>query len=365
MNATESQPYFTIVSPCCDVERYLAEMLASIDDQPFADWECVLSYEDSTDGTLALCEAAAQRDPRYRVVRGPRSGSPSTPRNRGLDVARGKYVIWLDGDDFLAEGVLAKLADALRAHGEPEVLQGGTTEFLEDDGGLRTFSARHFNYAHADDGTVKTGLDVLRHFADMPRFAMPMASLTVARRDFLLAHDLRFVPGLRYEDNEWTPRVVTFAERILVVDLDVYFYRRRAGSITTAEGLLGAFRNKALMFHHIFRFFGSHDLPEPFCRVWARTYVSFFFDQLFLNQATDAKQGIPAMEWTRCLRTVMRDGGRAGVRKMMRYAGLPKKVVAPFVLACGVNPILDFPARFYVRRLYHPLVTWRFRRRGW
>ena len=62
-----------------------------------------------------------------------------------------------------------------------------------------------------------------------------MASLTVCRADFLRAHDLLFVPGLKHEDEEWTPRVLTFAPRLLVLDADLYVYRRRAGSVMTSE----------------------------------------------------------------------------------------------------------------------------------
>ena len=357
-------PFFSVVVPCCNVERYLPEAVESIKNQSFPDWECVLSYEDSTDGTRAVCEAAAKGDPRFRVVAGPRSGSPSTPRNRGLDAATGRYVVWLDGDDFLTDGVFAKLAEALRAHGEPELLQGGVTEFLEDDRGIRTFFARHFNYEHSDDGKILTGLEALTRFADMPRYAMPMASLTVARRDFLLARGLRFVDGLKYEDNEWTPRAMTFAERILVVDLDVFQYRRRAGSITTADGVLAAYEQKSRMMRCLFDFFASHELSEPMRRVWARTYVSFFFDQFFLGDIAEGRDDIAAADWTRCLRSILEKGGRRAFLKLARYAGLPKKLAAPLILLCGLHPVLDAPARFYVRRIYHPLVMRRFRKRG-
>ena len=104
MNAdSEPHPFFSIIVPCCQVARYVDDMVASVRRQSFADWECILSVEDSSDGTLAACEALATSDVRFRLVSGPRSGSPATPRNRGLALAKGRYVVWLDGDDLLAD----------------------------------------------------------------------------------------------------------------------------------------------------------------------------------------------------------------------------------------------------------------------
>ena len=365
MHVVEGNPFFSIIVPCCNVERYLGAMAASVKKQSFADWECVLSVEDSTDGTLAACEALAKGDQRFRIVRGPRSGSPSTPRNRGLSVAEGRYVVWLDGDDWLADDALAKMAKRLLANGEPDALQGSTTELLDDGKGGFTRVARHYNFEPDDDGKILSGLQVTQRFADLPRFAMPMASLTVCRHDFLLAHALQFVDGLRYEDNEWTPRVFAFAERVLVMDADVYVYRRRGGSITTADSLLSMYGQRADMLWHLFRFFVAHDFPAAFYRVWARRYVSFFFDQIFLDDLKEHRPGLAARDWTRCVRRVLSNGGRRAFLKLVRCAGLPKKLSAPLVLLCGIHPVLDVPARLYVRHVYYPLTMRRFKRRGW
>ncbi len=362
---SDSAPFFSILAPCCNVAPFLDEMIASVQGQSFGDFELILSCETSTDQTLEKCREAAKGDARIRVISGARSGSPSTPRNRALGCARGRYVVFLDGDDTLTDDALRCLHEAITAHGGViDLVQGAATEFHEDAAGLRTFVARHFNYEAEDVGKVKTGLEALTQFAEMPRFAMPMVSLTIARRDYLIEHDLTFVDGLKYEDNEWTPRAMTFAKAILVVGFDIYHYRRREGSITMAGDIVEIYRQKSEMIRSIFLFFGAHDLSEPLARVWARTYVSFFFDQIFLYGATDEKTPISASMFTRCLRRILEKGGRRAFLKLALYAGFPKKTAALLVILCGITPLLDLPAKIYVQKIYHPLVMRRFRKRG-
>ncbi|MBP5787756.1 MAG: glycosyltransferase family 2 protein, partial [Kiritimatiellae bacterium] len=106
-------PFFSVAVPCCDVAPYLDECLASLLAQPFPDWECLLYVEESRDGTLGIAKKHAMGDPRFRVFEGPRTGSCSVPRNRCVEEAHGEYVVFLDGDDSLVPGALARLADAI------------------------------------------------------------------------------------------------------------------------------------------------------------------------------------------------------------------------------------------------------------
>ncbi len=357
----EGRPLFSIIVPCCDVAPYLDEMAASVKGQPFADWECILSVEDSTDGTLAACEALVKSDPRFRlVVCGPRSGSPATPRNRAFEVARGEYVVWLDGDDYLAEGVLSRIAQAISDAGEPcDLIQCGVTEFLEDEQGGRSPVGRHFNFMSVDDGRVLSGADVLARFAALD-YAWPMASLSVCRAEFLRANDLRFQDGRKYEDEEWTPRAITFARRILVLDCDLYLYRRRAGSVTTNTNRAERGRQFAEVVRSHVRFFSAQTLPAPVFKSVANYYLRLFFEFYWLR-GRDLSRAIPASERTPCLRRILEKGGRAALWKLAAHASLARRVGVALLMVAGVHPLLDLPANLYFG-LYYRLVLRRTRR---
>lgn len=106
-------PFFSIIVPCCDVALYLRECLDSVVKQPFSDWECLLGVEESKDDTEEIAREYAAKDPRFKVFTGPRSGSCSASRNTGIDMAIGEYIIFLDGDDTIAEGSLQRLHDMI------------------------------------------------------------------------------------------------------------------------------------------------------------------------------------------------------------------------------------------------------------
>ncbi len=360
----ERSPLFSIVVPCYNVARYLGELTTSVKGQSFADWECILSYEDSTDGTLAACEDLVKFDPRFRVVKGPRSGSPATPRNRGLAVAKGEYVVWLDGDDYLADAaVLADIAKALAAAGEPcDLVQGAGPEFLEDEQGGRTPVGRHFNFTAADDGKIFSGYDVLVRFATLD-YVWPMASLSVCRADFLRAEDLSFRDGLKHEDEEWTPRAVTRARRVLVMDRDFFVYRRRAGSVTTNTNAEVRAQHFAEVVRAQILFFAAQSLPSPVAAAVARYYLSRFLEYYFLPPKESGAGDVSVAEKARGLKRILEKGGRAALWKVASHASRAKRLGAALLMFAGFNRVLDLPARLYFN-LYYRLVLWRVRRRS-
>ena len=90
----------SVVVPIYNVETYLPRALDSILSQTHKDWEAILVDDGSTDESGAIAENYAARDARFRVLHTPNSGV-SQARNAALRIAKGKYLIFLDSDDFL------------------------------------------------------------------------------------------------------------------------------------------------------------------------------------------------------------------------------------------------------------------------
>ena len=98
------KPFFTFVVPCCDVEPHIEECLQSVLNQSFQDWECILVIETSFDQTEEIIREKTAGYPRFRIFTAPRTGSCAEARNIGIDMARGEYIIFLDGDDTITDG---------------------------------------------------------------------------------------------------------------------------------------------------------------------------------------------------------------------------------------------------------------------
>lgn len=126
--AHDGAPAVSVIVPTHDREDLLGETLESVRAQTFAAWECLVVDDGSTDGTEALVRRTIEREPRFRYVRQERS-SAANARNRGLALARGRYVTFLDSDDLFAPDKLAWQCAALDAAPDAVLVYGDTFQF--------------------------------------------------------------------------------------------------------------------------------------------------------------------------------------------------------------------------------------------
>lgn len=102
-------PEVSFVVPVYNAARYLPQCLQSLLGQTNPDFEIILVDDGSTDGSPALCDAAAVQDARVRVVHQKNAGV-STARNAGMALARGVWLSFVDADDWLDETFAALVA---------------------------------------------------------------------------------------------------------------------------------------------------------------------------------------------------------------------------------------------------------------
>lgn len=108
-------PKVSVVIPCYNYASYLVDAVHSLLDQPFEGLEILIVNDGSSDDSAIVAERLLQAYPEraITVIHQPNSGQPAIPRNRGIQAARGQYILCLDADDKLAPGCLAALADCL------------------------------------------------------------------------------------------------------------------------------------------------------------------------------------------------------------------------------------------------------------
>ncbi len=110
-------PLVSIVTPVYNAARWLPETIAAVRAQTFTDWEQIFVDDGSTDGSLAIVEALAVEDPRFRSLRMPGNEGPSAARNLAIDAARGRFLAFLDADDLWHPEKLARSVDWMTTHG--------------------------------------------------------------------------------------------------------------------------------------------------------------------------------------------------------------------------------------------------------
>ena len=98
----------SIIIPVYNVEKYLDQCLDSVLNQSYADFECILVNDGSTDNSGNICDKWARKDNRFKVIHQKNQGV-SCARNNGIDNANGKYIVFIDSDDWVDKNYLELL----------------------------------------------------------------------------------------------------------------------------------------------------------------------------------------------------------------------------------------------------------------
>lgn len=117
-------PFFSIIIPVYKCEPFLGRCLDSVLSQSFEDWEAILIDDGSPDNSGRICDEYAERDSRFKVIHKPNSGVSDT-RNKGLDVAKGEFIVFIDSDDWIGPNYLASFA----AHRKYDLILTGYHRF--------------------------------------------------------------------------------------------------------------------------------------------------------------------------------------------------------------------------------------------
>ena len=124
-------PVFSVVVPVYNAERYLNKALQSILDQDFTDFELILVDDGSTDGSRAVLEAFSEKDARIKVLKIDVNCGAAEARNRGIDIARGNYLCFVDADDYIEPDFLRHFYDAFQADDCDFVKCGAYEEYYD------------------------------------------------------------------------------------------------------------------------------------------------------------------------------------------------------------------------------------------
>ena len=107
-----SRPLISVIVPVYNVESYLRRCVESIIVQTYPDLDIILVNDGSSDASGAICDEYALRDSRIRSFH-VKNGGVSTARNYGIEHARGQFIVFVDGDDFIHCQMIERLYTAI------------------------------------------------------------------------------------------------------------------------------------------------------------------------------------------------------------------------------------------------------------
>lgn len=217
----------SIIVPIYNVERYLRKCVDSLLSQNLSteEYEIILVDDGSPDRCGVICDEYASKHGNIRVIHKENDGL-SAARNSGIGVARGKYIQFVDSDDYLESNVLRTLVEKMEA----------------DNLDVVRFNYRNVNEEYVEihpnkdpqrfvdfSGEVCDGLTFLNERLGPACYVVQF----MLKTELVMSVPL-FKEGIRFEDVEWTPRVLAASNRVASENIIVYNYLIRQGSITNA-----------------------------------------------------------------------------------------------------------------------------------
>ncbi|WP_310715134.1 glycosyltransferase family 2 protein [Streptomyces lydicus] len=219
----------SVIVPFYNVQTYAPDTLKSLAANAREDFEFLLVDDCSRDETPEILARAERELPGARVLRHEKNGGLATARNTGLDAARGEYLTFLDGDDWLAPGYYRELLSAIEELG---------CDFVRTDHVQCTARARTVHRVpHGRRGVVLNPREVILPADRSTSVDYAYAWAGMYHRRLLDDGVLRFKDGLRTaEDRPWIWRLHREARSMAVVGLLGVFYRRGVASSLTQIG---------------------------------------------------------------------------------------------------------------------------------
>ena len=218
----------SIIVPVYNVESYLEECLDSIVSQTFTDMEIILVDDGSTDKSLEIMKKYACKDKRIILSMQSNRGV-SAARNKGLKLATGAYIFFVDSDDMIKSDTVERLYQHAIKTGSDIIIGNATCLFT--DGTTDVIFPRNRKMLSIDNISGDLCYAQLMETNGFP----PVVYLYFIRYDIIRNNQLYFKEGIVHEDELWCVQAMLHSSKISLIEFNYYYYRQRKGSIMNSD----------------------------------------------------------------------------------------------------------------------------------
>lgn len=271
----------SIIIPVYNAEKYLKTCLDSILNQTYKDIEVICVNDCSKDNSLKILEEYALKDERVQIVNNATNLGPGANRNIGIKRARGKYLTFIDADDFYLHNecfsaLLNKMTD-----NDLDLLIFNNKEFDEEILEFIPEKQKRFGYPYGkkDINHLWSDKEIEKHkFSIIP---FPWSKIYLS--DLLINNNIYFPEGIYHEDAAFSNYVSLFCKKVYVLKELYYAYRVNVSTSTT-QNIMAKFDSIAAMHIEMLNFLKERNLYEtyliPFVILCIESLCLYFLPQI-------------------------------------------------------------------------------------
>ena len=212
-------PKYSIIIPVYNASKFLKECIESILLQSYNDFEVLLIDDCSTDDSLSICRDYQNRDNRIKVFHQECNAGVSSARNRGLENAQGRFILFIDSDDFVADNYLSIIDNIITD--DLQLLSFGNYEYVIKTNGAHEKQESAMNLSGACDNNKDS---IWEEFIVNSFFASPWNKVYSA--DIIKRFELRFdTKCVCFEDYIFNINYCKHISSFRAISEPLYFYR--------------------------------------------------------------------------------------------------------------------------------------------
>lgn len=219
-------PLVTIIVPIYNVEKYINACLDSLENQTLSDIEVILVNDGSTDMSRKIALKYVEKNKNFQLI-DRKNGGSSAARNTGIKHAKGKYLYFIDSDDYLVNTAVEELFQKAELE-RLDVLKFSAYTFEDDSNKGMEWAGYRYKGSYPD---VYSGIGLLQRMK-ANRDNIPSPCLVFIRRQIVEENCLQFYEGITYEDNLFHWKLLVVCQRTAVLNKPLYCRRIRKGSVT-------------------------------------------------------------------------------------------------------------------------------------
>ena len=341
-------PAISVIIPIYNVEKYLRRCLDSVKNQTFPDWEAICVNDGSPDNSAEILEEYAKKDARFKIVN-KENGGLSDARNAGMAVASGKYILYLDSDDFIHPQTM-EIAYSLALRDGADIVS-----FTYDRIYRPQLMVRHVLKMDTDNVVprrIHKRYDVARIPTlvtdDVYEYATERThNAPGKKKKWLIKHcqvwknlyrreliaDIPFIKGILFEDFPWWSQVMLRNPRVTIAPLPLYFYIPNFGGIVLSAKQLRIMQSLCTGIKTSFLKYQESATPYQM-KKWSENFQWYFINWAFrkIKYIESEDEKVAAQE---CFRELERIG--ALDRPPFKWAKKLRMQICDFIKNCSIE----------------------------
>ena len=269
------QPKVSIIVPVYNVEKYLTRCLDSLLNQTLKDIEIICINDGSKDNSLSILKNYSVLDNRIRLIDQKNQGQ-SVARNKGIEIAAGEYIGFVDSDDWVDLDFFEKLYTAAEKH-TCEIAAAGI---------IRLHKLNKKFHLKFDKEIITEDINTKFELCDVPELSYVWNK--IYKKEVLLQHQLKFEEGIFFEDVIMTPKMLFYMGKMVTV-LDTYYYYWRNPNSTVTNRSDKANSDSIYAHNKALEFIKNHNIDISTHEPITKRYKLFGVTILKIRQKGDKK----------------------------------------------------------------------------